>query len=276
MTALSFHRAGALLYGTDSGTGATAVVFQHGLGGSEAQVAENFPDVSRYRRLTLECRGHGRSAPGDERPFSLRMFADDVLAACDARGVGRFVAGGISMGAAIALRLAVAHPGRVRALILARPAWLFDATPANLRPYAEVAAALRAAPRDAARQRFAASETARMLARDAPDNLVSLLSFFDRPDLGVIADLLSDITRDGVGVTRDAAAALRLPTLVIGNGEDHAHPLACARELAQAIPGARLAEIPPKASRKADHVAAFRAAVDAFLNDLPATIASES
>ena len=53
------------------------------------------------------------------------MFADDVLAFADLRGVERFVVGGISMGAAIALRIAVRHPERVSGLVLARPAWLW-------------------------------------------------------------------------------------------------------------------------------------------------------
>ncbi len=261
-------RADAHLHGTDSGDG-ISVLFQHGLGGSEAQVAENFPDSPVARRLTLECRAQGRSSSGTERPFSIRMFADDVLAACDLRGVEKFVAGGISMGAAIALRLAATRPERVRALILGRPAWLFDAAPDNLRPYAEVADALHTGPPAEAKAAFAAGETARMLARDAPDNLASLLGFFDRPDPAVTADLLGQIAPDGAGVSRAAAASLRLPTLVLGNGQDFAHPLAHAQTLADVIPGAQFVELPPKASRKAAHVAAFREAVAAFLNALP-------
>lgn len=265
----SLARADAQLHGTDSGGDGLAVLFQHGLGGSEAQVAESFPDSPATRRLTLECRAQGRSAPGSVRPFSIRMFADDVLAACDARGVATFVAGGISMGAAIALRLAATHPNRVRALILARPAWLFGTAPDNLRPYAEAADALLAAPPAEAKAAFAAGETAQMLAREAPDNLASLLGFFDRPDPAVTADLLGQIARDGTGISREAVASLPLPTLVLGNGEDYAHPLACARTFAATIPGARFVELPPKGSRKADHVAAFRASVAAFLRDLP-------
>ena len=267
---IRFRSGDALLQGFDRGRG-MPLVFQHGLGGSEAQVAEAMPDLPSVRRLTLECRAQGGSEPGSRRPFSIGAFADDVMAFCDARGVDRFVAGGISMGAAIALRLAVSHPARVGALILARPAWLFDAAPENMRPYAEVAGALRAASsRAEAKARFASSPIAAMLGRDAPDNLASLLGFFDRPDAAVTADLLGDIAADGPGVTRAEAAALRLPTLVIGHAVDHAHPLAKAEALAATIPGATLIRIPPKAGEKAAHLAAFRAAVAAFLDRLPA------
>ena len=111
----------------DRGAG-PAAVFQHGLGGDETQVAEVFPDADGlWRRLTLDCRGQGGSPPDPWNRYAIQTFAEDVLRLADERQVERFVAGGISMGAAIALHLAVHYPGRVTALILARPAWLFDA-----------------------------------------------------------------------------------------------------------------------------------------------------
>jgi sugar phosphate isomerase/epimerase/pimeloyl-ACP methyl ester carboxylesterase len=253
----------------DTGGGGPAVLFQHGLGGDEAQVAEVFPDGDgSFRRITVECRAHGGSTPGPAGGLSIATFADDALAACDRLGVGRFVAGGISMGAAVALRLAVRHPGRVRALILARPAWLFAAAPGNMRPFAEVAALLRRLPPAEAREAFAASPTAEFLASAAPDNLASLLGFFDRARPGVTADLLAAIAADGPGVRADEAAALRVPTLVIGHAADAVHPLADAAALAAAIPGAWLAEVTPKAADRAAHAADVRRAISAFLDEV--------
>lgn len=269
MTRVVISRDGAVLQGFDTGEG-VPLLFQHGLGGSAAQVAESVPDLPGIRRLTLECRAQGGSTAGTVRPFGFPLFTDDLLAFCDDRGVGSFVAGGISMGAALALRLAVRHPGRVRALILARPAWTFAAAPTNMRPYAAVAAALRAAPPAGAKASFESSDVAAMLRREAPDNLTSLLGFFDRPDPALTADLLDDIARDGPGVTHAEAAALRVPTLVIGHGIDHAHPLAHAAELARTIPDAELVEVPPKATDKAAHVAAVRAAIARFMQHLAA------
>ena len=241
------------------------VVFQHGLGGDNGQVVENFPGGPAFRRLTVECRAQGQSTPGHVRPFSIAMFAADILAACDARGIERFIIGGISMGAAIALHIAHRHPERVAGLVLARPAWLFDAAPENMRPYAEVAALMKRLPRDEAQAAFAVSATAADLRRDAPDNLASLLKFFDRPDLATTADLLGDIASDGPGVRESDAARLKIPTLVIGHRVDHAHPLGYAEQLAATIPGAHMVEIAPKATDKPRHVAEFRSALDRFL-----------
>ncbi len=257
-------RDGARLRIVEAGEG-FPVLFQHGLGGDAAQVADNVAEMAGLRRITIECRGHGGSTAGDVRPFTIGLFADDVLAAADALGLDRFALGGISMGAAIALSIGARHPDRVAALVLARPAWLFAPAPDNMRPYAEVAAALRALPPDAARARFAASDCAAMLSRDAPDNLASLLGFFGRPDPPLTAELLADIAADGPGVTEAEARALDVPTLVIGHGVDHAHPVAFARALAATLPRARLVEIAPKATDRARHRDEFRAAVADFL-----------
>lgn len=264
---ITLTRGGAQLAGYDCGAG-LPVVFQHGLGGGLEQVEETVEPLSGLRRLMLDSRAHGASPAGAERPFSFAMFADDVLAFADAVQVGRFVAGGISMGAGLALRLAVRHPARVEALVLARPAWLFDPAPPNMNPYAAVGAALHAAPPAKARTLFLRSPAAMHLAEQSPAALQALMHWFEGPDLAVTADLLTGIAGDGPGVSRTEAAALRLPVLVIGHDGDPAHPLAVARELADVIPGATLVEVPPKGdATKEQHLSALREAVTRFLRE---------
>ncbi|MCP9231713.1 alpha/beta hydrolase [Mesorhizobium sp. LMG 17147] len=256
-------RDGAALRVSDTGDG-LAVVFQHGLGGGEAQVAQTFP--TGFRRITLECRGHGGSGIGERRPFSFEMFADDVLAAADQAGLDRFVAGGVSMGAAIALRLACRHPDRVAALVLVRPAWTFTAAPVNMQPITEVAELILDRGADRARSIFAQSETATRLCREAPENLSSLFGYFDRSDAHTFAQVLANIAADGPGVSERDAAALRIPTLAIGNASDAVHPLSAAYTLAAVIPNGIFAEITPKALDSARHFTELDAEISAFLH----------
>lgn len=241
------------------GTGAP-VQFQHGLGGDHLQTFESFPDLPGWRMQTLECRGHGQSAPGG--PFSIAQFADDVAGTLDPGTV----LGGISMGAAISLRLAVRRPERLRALILVRPAWLDAPAPPNMSSIAEVAAMIARGQTEAD---FARTATHARLAATAPDNLASLTGFFARAPREGTARLLAAIAADGPGVTRDQIAAIRLPTLVCACAEDEIHPLSHARALADTIPGARHAALPPKGRDKAAHLAALHAAITDFLKDLP-------
>jgi pimeloyl-ACP methyl ester carboxylesterase len=261
MSWFTLQRDEVLLRGWDGGEG-LPVIFQHGLGGDEAQVAEVFPDANGIRRITLECRGQGKSTLGDPRGLSIANFADDILAFADSRGVDRFVIGGISMGAAIALRIAVKNPARVRALILARPAWVWDPAPANMKPFIEVASYLQ--------QRtvndFEASATAQRLAREAPDNLVSLKKFFSVKDREATTTLLATIAGDSPDVSEAEVRTIAVPTLIIGHKIDAVHPLEFAMTLASRIAGSQFVEITPKATDKPKHVAEFRKHVAQFLS----------
>lgn len=263
-----FHHAGLKLAVHDRGSG-LPVLFQHGLCGDAAQPAEVFPFDLPARCLTLECRGHGGSEAGDGENFSLQTFAKDVATWLDHLSLGPIVLGGISMGAAIALRLAITRPDLVRALVLARPAWIAEAAPANMAPNALAGALLAEHDPADARARFEASDTARDLAANAPDNLASLRGFFVRQPQAVISALLTRISEDGPGVTRTEIAGLELPTLVIGTEVDAVHPFGHAEALAALIPGARLARITPKALDKPRYVQDFRAALARFLSENP-------
>ena len=260
---MSFLTADGVRLNLDRAGAGPAVVFQHGLCGDRTQTAQVMPEG--FRRLTLECRGHGLSEAGPVAALSIARFTEDLGAMIATEGE-RPVVGGISMGAAIALRLAVTQPAKVRALVLARPAWGTEASPANMAPNL-LAGDFIAAGRSLAE--FDATPLARQLAEEAPDNLASLRGFFSREPLATTAELLRRISVDGPGIDAADLARLDLPVLVIGHGRDHVHPLALAEELAGLIPGARLVRITPKADDPSAYRTDFRAALAAFLKGLP-------
>lgn len=259
-----FGREGLRLGVHDAGGRGAPVVFQHGLCGDARQTAEAFPADARFRLITLECRGHGASDA--EGPYSIATFTADLAALMETLP-GPVVVGGISMGAAIACRLAVTRPDLVRSLCLVRPAWLTDAAPENMEPNAEVGALIARLSIDAARAAFAASHTARSLTQTAPDNLASLMGFFDREPHAVTAALLQTISSDGPGVTEAELRSLSSPALVCGVRADAIHPMAHAVRLAELIPGARLVELPPKGDDKPAHIGALRRAMLDFLQE---------
>ncbi len=246
----------------DAGGAGQAVLFQHGLCGDARQTAEAFPALAGYRRVTLECRGHGTS-DFDPQP-GLAKFTDDLAALADSLG-GPVIVGGISMGASLAVRLAVMRPDLVSGLLLVRPAWLTDAAPPNMLPNAEVALALMRLPVAEAREAFLSSPTAARLAVESPDNLASLTGFFDRAPVSRTAILLNAISRDGPQVTASDLQALRVRALVAGCAEDSIHPLALSQKLAAMIPQAVHVTLPPKGRDKPAHIAALHHAITDFL-----------
>jgi pimeloyl-ACP methyl ester carboxylesterase len=269
MTAIGqpFVRDGTALHVDDGGGSGLPVIFQHGLSGDARQTEEVFPGDRRFRRITLECRGHGSSAPGDSTHFSIATFADDVAALIDTWELAPLVVGGISMGASIALRLAVRRKDIVRGLVLARPAWATEAAPKNMTAAAEVGRLIATLPVQEARERFLASDTAREFADAAPDNLATLEGWFAREPLAMTAALLQRISADGPGISENELRAIRVPALIIAHGRDIFHPLTLAESLASRIPGSRLVTITAKAEDRARYVSDFRAALSAFLKD---------
>ena len=242
------------------------VFFQHGLCGDAAQPASVFPQGARL--AVLECRGHGESPAGPLEALSIATFTDDLAAAIEQSSAQPCVVGGISMGAAIAMRLAVTRPDLVSGLVIARPAWTTTAAPENMRPNLMVGEILLEPPSADELPAFLASDMGRMLTAEAPDNLASLTGFFRREPRAVTAALLTRISRDGPGISEAQLAALGIPTLVIGHGEDVVHPIADSRHLASLIPTARFLEIPPKARGKSPYEEAFRAGLAKFLQEM--------
>ena len=271
MNQVLIKRDGATLTGVDVGIG-PPILFQHGLGGNEQQAAEVFPSNHGYRRLTLECRGHGSSELGRLDQLSFTTFADDLLAFLDEAGTERVVAGGISMGAALALRLAVIAPQRVRALVLARPAWVTKSSPDNLSYFRAVGLMLDDDDREAARLRFAASPEGRLLASEAPDNFKSLNGLFAATRPPWTGSLVRALAADGPGITEGDVKRIKVPTLVIGHGRDLAHPLAYSKALVELIPNAQLVEVTPKANDTDAYRLEFRTALVSFLDSLPAPV----
>lgn len=265
LTRYSLSARGTTLAAYDSGGEGLPIVFQHGLCGDIRQVAEAVPEQG-FRLLGIECGGHGAS-PLVGLP-SIARFADDVVALIEAKGLSHILVGGISMGAAIASRIAVTRPDLVCGLILARPAWVVESAPANMAPNAEVGRLLASQSADAARAVFLASATHAWLAASAPDNLASLMGFFARTPQDVTAELLTAISADGPGIAELDLVQLPIPALVLASEEDAIHPVAHAERLARLIPSARLERLTPKGRDKGAYLADFQRALTTFAKDL--------
>lgn len=72
-----------------------------------------------WRVLTYDCRGQGGSDKPEEGPYTPALHADDLAALLSGLGVEEAALLGVSSGGCVALQIAVRHPARVRALILA-------------------------------------------------------------------------------------------------------------------------------------------------------------
>ena len=77
------------------------------------------PLAARHLLVYWDHRGHGRSDPLPGGPVSMSLFADDAVVLADRLGIETFAVFGHSFGGWVAQELALRHPNRVSAMILA-------------------------------------------------------------------------------------------------------------------------------------------------------------
>jgi pimeloyl-ACP methyl ester carboxylesterase len=277
-----FQRDGIAFHYIDLGRG-VPFVFQHGLGGDVRQPAGLFIPPPGVRLLCLDARGHGKTQPlGDPSALTFDAFADDLVAWLDHLELARVVLGGISMGAGVALNVAVRYPGRVAGLVLSRPAWVDGPMPPeNVASYAAIARQLRAvaAAGDpglalrAALTAFEASDDYRGLLVSSPDTAQSLRGQLTNERALAAVARLERLPADRPLADLRAAAAIRVPALVLAHRQDPIHRFAFGEALAGTIPGARLVELTPKSIDRERHATEVRGLLAAFLGRFTASAA---
>ncbi|HVC55413.1 MAG TPA: alpha/beta fold hydrolase [Stellaceae bacterium] len=231
-----------------------ALLLSHGYGATcrmwDGQIAA-FAD--RYRVIVWDMRGHGQSGdPSDPAAYSTALTVGDMAAVLDAVGAERAIIGGLSLGGVMSLAFQLAHPERVRALLLcdtgpgfrnpeARRQW-------NERAFArarDLEAKGLAALGGGAETRFGRHRSAVGLAGAAR---------------GMLAQHDSSLI--------DSLPQIAVPTQVLVGSEDR-HFLAASDYMAAKIPGARKTVIADAGhASNLDQPDRFNAAVAAFLAGL--------
>src|SRR4051794_18161389 len=108
---------GLHMYYEVQGEGSPLVLLHGGMLSIDLNFADLIPElVGRHRVIGVELQGHGRTADID-REITPAALAGDVVALLDHLGIDRAHVLGHSMGAAVALQLAGAHPDRVRSIV---------------------------------------------------------------------------------------------------------------------------------------------------------------
>jgi len=112
----------------DQGQG-PVVVFLHGSGNGASGYSNfkgNYPEIAAagYRCIVPDMIGFGYSDKPDNVEYPLSFFVDCLKQTLDALGVQKATIVGNSLGGAVALGFALAHPGNVERLVLMAPGGL--------------------------------------------------------------------------------------------------------------------------------------------------------
>ncbi|WP_309064992.1 alpha/beta fold hydrolase [Microbacterium sp.] len=211
-----FAHGGATLVFEDFGESRHPIVLLHGIGMGRSVYVDLVSRLSG-RVIGLDLPGFGE-APEPERTLTMERHADLVAAFLRDREVDGVVVIGHSMGSQIAAELAVRHPALVAGLVLAGPT---------------------------------VNSASRNLRAQAGYLLFDLLH--ERPM--VLWRGAREYLRGGPHLIRKMRATIvhrperiyprvACPTLVVRGQRDPLAPMTWCREIVDAIPGARFAEIP--------------------------------
>lgn len=250
---------------TERGAGPRAVALLHGVGGAGALWGPVLPALAAHRAIAWDMPGYGASAPPPEMTFP--ALAEALRALLDARGVGRADLVGHSMGGMVALEFALAHPARVRSLVLCATSAAFGGRDPAFR---EQFLAARLAPLEAGRG----------MAEIAPGVVAGMLG--EAPDPAAAPAAIAAMSAVPAATYRAALACLTrfdrradlpriaAPTLLVAGERDATAPPRGMARMAEAIPGARLVVIPGAGHLvPLERPAAFNATLASFLAAVP-------
>ncbi|MEU6141710.1 3-oxoadipate enol-lactonase [Streptomyces sp. NPDC047081] len=214
-------------------TSAPPLLLGPSLGTSYALWDKVAPELSiTHRVIRWDLPGHGGSAAGLIGPgVTVGDLADLVLALADSLGIDRFAYAGVSLGGAVGLHLAVHHPERVESLAVICASAHFN----GAGPWEERAERVRRE----GMEWLLESANARWFAGDFTDpELVRDHAEADPEAYALCCDALAAFDLS------DRLGEIRARTLLVAGREDPATPPAHLREIADAVPGSALVEIP--------------------------------
>ena len=242
-----------------------SVVLLHGLGGDRRQPLSLLGPVlgDAASIIAPDVRAHGTSPlMGEPADFTLDALAAEIAAEIAADlPPGPHTLIGISMGAALCLRLALRDDVAVERLVLIRPAFTDEPLPPNLAGFPEMGRLLQQHGPELAEEHYRDTDAYRALLAESPLGAEGALEQFRKPDAAARAIRLIEIPNNVAFHSAAELAPITAPTTIIAAPRDPVHPLAVAELWHAAMPHSTLEVLPARDDGLAAHTAATRAAV---------------
>jgi pimeloyl-ACP methyl ester carboxylesterase len=190
------------------------------------------------RVITVDLLGHGESErPRDMWRYSMRFFADQVVALMDHLELEQAVVMGTSLGANTALEIAASAPQRLRGMVIEMPV-LDNALLSSAVAFTPVLLALTFGE-PIMKQ---VSRVTRAIPRRLLPYYGNVVLDTVRQEPGPGAAVLQGLFFGRIAPHRSERRTFQTPALVIGHRRDPVHPFSDAGMLAEELPHAQLLE----------------------------------
>jgi pimeloyl-ACP methyl ester carboxylesterase len=190
------------------------------------------------RVVTVDLLGHGESdRPRDMWRYSIRFFAQQIVALMDHLELEQAVVMGTSLGANAALEIALEAPGRLRGMVLEMPV-LDNGLLASALTFTPILVALTFGEP----VMKLVARGARAIPRRLLPHYGNVLLDTIRQEPGPGAAVLQGLFFGRVAPHRTERGTFQTPALVIGHRRDPVHPFSDAGMLAEELPNGRLLE----------------------------------
>lgn len=240
----------------------------HGLGGSRASALAYLPKGLRSHVVAPDVRAHGASTllgAGDD--FALEALAAECADALAAEHDGSPVAiVGVSMGAAIGLRVALSSRFPIDRVALLRPSFTHAALPANLAVFPVIAELLERHGAKGALAALRASGAYDAVRGVSPAGAAALETQVTQPLAWERRVRLLEIPRSRA-YRPGELETLRAPSVVLASPRDPVHPLHVAEEWAAGL-RCRMLVSPARDDGAAAVMAWYREQLGSFLTGL--------
>lgn len=221
------------------------VVLLHGLTASHRYVVMGSRHLERagHRVLAYDARGHGASDPAPTPDaYGYDALADDLVAVLAEHDLPRAVLVGASMGAHTAVRVALQRPELVSGLVVVTPAFVpgNETDERTISGWDRLADGLESGGVDGFVQAYDFGRIPDDWRPTVEKVMHQRLSVHEHP--AAVVDALRAVPRSAPYGSLDELGAIRVPAVVVGDRDtaDPGHPLAVARQYADAIPDATL------------------------------------
>jgi pimeloyl-ACP methyl ester carboxylesterase len=229
---------GHTIHYSESGGGDQAIVLVHGLLMNRRMFKPLASQLAERgnRVISVDLLGHGDSdQPDDLRLYSMPLFARQVAGLLDHLELESAVVGGTSLGANVALELAVHEPDRVKGLFIEMPV-LDNALAGVAAFFSPILLGLRAG-------RPAFEVTSRLASLVPRTNyLLDIGLDWVRRRPGPSVAVLEGLLLGETAPHREERRQIDRPALIVGHTRDPLHPFSDSGMLVEELPQARLVE----------------------------------